>query len=69
MGLAMTLILTQLSQAGIAMAADSAISFLVNGKLATKEQQNWNKLLRVPRIKAGISYWGCHRSNRKEGTI
>jgi hypothetical protein len=58
MGLAMTLILTELSQAGIAMAADSAISKWSNGKLRTQDQQSWEKLLRVPRIKAGISYWG-----------
>jgi hypothetical protein len=54
----MTLILTELSQAGIAMAADSAISMSVNGKLVTKGQKHWKKLLKVPRIKAGISYWG-----------
>jgi hypothetical protein len=54
----MTLILTELSNAGIAMAADSAISMLINGKIVTKDQRHWTKLLRVPRIKAGISYWG-----------
>jgi hypothetical protein len=54
----MTLILTELSQAGIAMAADSAISTVVKGKIVTKDQKHWKKLLRVPRIKAGISYWG-----------
>jgi hypothetical protein len=53
----MTLILTELSDAGIAMAADSKISLLKNGKLFTKEK-NWQKLLKVPRIKAAISYWG-----------
>jgi hypothetical protein len=54
----MTLILTELSEAGIAMAADSAISMLVNKKIVVKDQKQWRKLLPVPRIKAGISYWG-----------
>jgi hypothetical protein len=53
----MTLILTQLSDAGIAMAADSKIGFLVGGKLSSKVT-NWKKLLKVPRLKAAISYWG-----------
>lgn len=54
----MTLTLTELSHAGIAMAADSAISEFVNGKLITKDQKQWRKVLRVPRIKGGLSYWG-----------
>jgi hypothetical protein len=54
----MTLILTELSHAGIAMAADSAISKSVNGKIVTKDQLQWNKLLRVARINSGVSYWG-----------
>jgi hypothetical protein len=54
----MTLILTELSQAGIAMAADSAISALIKGKIVTKDQKQWKKLLGVPRVKGGISYWG-----------
>jgi hypothetical protein len=53
-----TLILTELSQAGIAMAADSAISMSVNGQLVTKDKIRWKKLLKVPKIKAGVSYWG-----------
>lgn len=54
----MSLVLTELSVAGIAMAADSAISFIEGGHLKTVNRQMWRKLLRVPRIKAGISYWG-----------
>jgi hypothetical protein len=54
----MTLILTELSDAGVAMVTDSAISKLKNGKLITKDQTEWRKLLRVPSIMAGISYWG-----------
>ena len=54
----MTLILTELSATGIAMATDSAISVVKNGKLSSKDQQEWKKLLRVPRIKGAISYWG-----------
>jgi hypothetical protein len=54
----MTLILTELSKAGIAMAADSAISTWKNGKISTVDRRQWKKLLKVQRIKAGISYWG-----------
>jgi len=54
----MTLILTELSDAGIAMAADSAITRLSGGRIIEVDQQGWRKLLRVPRINAGVSYWG-----------
>jgi hypothetical protein len=52
----MTLILTQLSDAGIAMATDSKISY-PNGKPFTRGKY-WRKLFKVPRLKAAISYWG-----------
>jgi hypothetical protein len=54
----MTLILTELSDTGIAMAADSAVSILINGRISTRDQKRWKKLLKVPRIEAAISYWG-----------
>ncbi len=54
----MTLVLTELSDAGIAMAADSAITRLSHGRIVDVDQQGWQKLLRVPRINAAISYWG-----------
>ena len=55
----MTLILTELSQAGIAMAADSAISYYEpNGNIKHVDHKGWKKLLWVPRIRAGVSYWG-----------
>lgn len=55
----MSLILTQISNAGIAMVADSAISFLnpKTGEIET-HQKDWLKLLKVPRIHAAVSYWG-----------
>jgi hypothetical protein len=57
-GVIMTLVVTELSDVGIAMAADSAITRLVNGRIIEVDQQGWLKLLRVPRINAAVSYWG-----------
>lgn len=54
----MTLVLTELSEAGIAMAADSAITFIRQGRIQEANRANWKKLLRVPRITAAVSYWG-----------
>lgn len=54
----MTLILTELSNAGIAMAADSAITRLSNGRIIEIDQQGWTKIIRVPKITAAVSYWG-----------
>lgn len=56
----MTLVLTEVSTAGIAMVADSAISWLdrVTNQPVNLDRPEWKKLLRVPKIKAGISYWG-----------
>ncbi len=54
----MTLVLTELSSAGIAMAADSAITKFRRGRIVEIDQQGWSKLLRVPRIRAAVSYWG-----------
>jgi hypothetical protein len=55
----MTLVLTELSNAGIAMAADSAITQLSpSGKITDIDKQGWTKILRVPKIGAAISYWG-----------
>lgn len=55
----MTLILTEISQAGIAMATDSAISFMINDKVVGKDRPNWKKLFWNSKVKAGISYWGA----------
>jgi hypothetical protein len=55
----MTLVLTELTEAGLAMAADSAISRLdPQGNIKEVDENRWQKLLRVPRIKAAVSYWG-----------
>lgn len=54
----MTLVLTELSKAGIAMAADSKITTMNNGKIVERERKYWDKLLRVPKIQAAVSYWG-----------
>ncbi len=54
----MTLVITEVSNVGIVMAADSAITKLRGNKIVEIDQQGWRKLLEVPSIKAGISYWG-----------
>jgi hypothetical protein len=54
----MTLVLTEVSRIGIAMAADSAITKIQGKKILEVDHQGWKKLLRVPKINAGISYWG-----------
>ena len=40
------------------MVTDSAISRIINGRISRCDQLEWRKLLWVPHIKAGISYWG-----------
>ncbi len=56
----MTLVITEVSKVGIAMAADSAITygFDTQGRPIEKQQKQWEKLIRVPAIKAAVSYWG-----------
>src|SRR5581483_520217 len=54
----MTLVLTELTNAGIVMAADSAITKIQGGKIVEVDQEGWSKLLPVPSIKAAVSYWG-----------
>lgn len=54
----MTLVLTELSEVGIAMAADSAMAMLEGDKIKKRNQDQWCKLLHVPSITAAISYWG-----------
>ncbi len=54
----MTLILTELTTAGIVMAADSAITKMHNGKIIDIDQQRMTKILKVPKIGAAISFWG-----------
>ena len=54
----MTLILTELTPAGIAMAADSAITKIHQGKIIEIDQQGMTKIIRVPKIRAAVSFWG-----------
>ena len=55
----MTLVLTELSNAGIVMAADSAISKIDHqGRIKEVDEIGWTKVLRVPAIRSGVSYWG-----------
>jgi hypothetical protein len=49
----MTLVMTEVSSYGVAMAADSAVTF-PNGRVYVGAQ----KLLPVPQINAGLSLWG-----------
>lgn len=57
----MTLILTEITQLGIAMAADSAVTStvpLAENRSITRVLTGVQKLQRIPRINAGISCWG-----------
>jgi len=54
----MTLILTELTSAGIAMVADSAITKIHQGKIIEVNQQGMIKIIRVPKIRAAVSFWG-----------
>lgn len=54
----MTLVITEVSNVGIVLAADSAITKMRGNKIIEIDQQGWRKVLEVPAIKAGISYWG-----------
>lgn len=56
----MTLVVTELSDAGIAMVADSMITFKgsISGTLGVSPAVYWPKLMKAPRINAGVSYWG-----------
>jgi len=40
------------------MATDSAITWHENGKIDRIDETGWSKLIRVPSIYAGVSYWG-----------
>jgi len=57
----MTLVITELSSLGIAMAADTAITIPINppnGQTYYRVLRGGVKLLPVPTLCAGISYWG-----------
>jgi hypothetical protein len=57
----MTLIITELSNFGIAMVADSAVTFteiLPDGREASHVLNGAQKLQVIPYLKAGISVWG-----------
>jgi hypothetical protein len=54
----MTLLLTECSQSGVVMAADSAISKKRGAKIVTVDLTGWKKILRVPKIHAAVGYWG-----------
>ena len=58
----MTIIATQLTTAGISMVADSKITFVdskTNNYLSKHPPEIWEKIIHVPSICAGLSYWGC----------
>lgn len=57
----MTLILTELSPYGIAMATDSALTETLlkpNGTIGHKDYYGARKLFIVPKLNASVSYWG-----------
>jgi hypothetical protein len=54
-----TLLVTECSASGVAMAADSAITkFDAKGNIVEVDQQGWRKVLRAPGIIAAVGYWG-----------
>lgn len=58
----MTIIATQLTNAGISMVADSKITFYnpeTNNYLSKHPPEIWKKIIHVPSISAGLAYWGC----------
>lgn len=57
----MTLVLTEISQYGMVMGADSAVTqkiLLPNGRMESRVLTGVHKLLPVPYLQAGISCWG-----------
>lgn len=55
----MTLLITECSEAGVVMVADSTISTVNSkGQIVEVDQQRWTKVLRVPRARAIVGYWG-----------
>ena len=59
----MTLILTELSSFGIAMATDSALTEELrkpDGTIGDKVYYGAQKLFTVPKLRAGIAYWRAH---------
>ena len=55
----MSLVLTELSNAGIVMVADSAISIRnLETNCIEAHSTDWLKVIKVPKLKAGVAYWG-----------
>ena len=55
----MTLLVTECSASGVAMAADSAITKIdAKGRIVEIDQKEWRKVLRAPKIIAAVGYWG-----------
>ncbi|MFK7778413.1 MAG: hypothetical protein QM501_09950 [Gimesia sp.] len=55
----MTLLLTHVSDFGVVMAADSAITWRNGtGKIICIDKKGWQKLFKVRSFRAGVSYWG-----------
>jgi hypothetical protein len=63
-GIIMTLVLTELSNFGIAMAADTALT--VSCSSGTRVYYGTRKLLKIPKLNAGISWWGEATVNKIE---
>jgi hypothetical protein len=68
----MTLIITELSKFGIAMVADSAITYteiLPDGKEFSRVLNGAQKLQAIPYLKAGISVWGLGGIPTRNGNL
>jgi hypothetical protein len=57
----MTLVLTSLAPVGVVMAADTMVTeraFDTHGEIQRRYLRGVTKLRQIPKLKAGISYWG-----------
>lgn len=55
----MTLLLTECSTVGVVMASDSAITKIDSkGRIVEIDQQGWVKVLKAPKARAAVGYWG-----------
>jgi hypothetical protein len=58
-GALVTLLLTECSTAGVVIAADSAITKIdAKGRIVEVDQPGWLKVLKAPKVRAAVGYWG-----------
>ena len=55
----MTLLLTELSDCGIIMGSDSAISYMKHGEIEKVDEVGWQKVIKFHHPRSLIGYWGA----------